>query len=115
MAENNAAAVQDRRRQPTPDEFIEMQESAEFQELRSAFRGFTFPVFIVSMAWFVFYMVAALFMQDWMASDLFGLNIALWMGFAQFVTTFAITWIYIIYANKNFEPRQAAIREKMEG
>lgn len=115
MAENNAAAVQDRRRQPTPEEFIEMQDSAQFKELRSAFRGFTFPVFVVALAWFVFYMIAALFMKDWMATEVLGLNVALWMGMLQFVTTFGITWVYILYANKNFEPRQAAIRETMEG
>lgn len=115
MAETSAAAVPDRRRQPNKEEFIEMQSSTQFQELRSAFRGFTFPVFIAAMAWFVFYMIAALFMRDWMATEFLGLNVALWMGLAQFVTTFAITWVYVVYANKNFEPRQAAIREKMEG
>ncbi|AWB82346.1 DUF485 domain-containing protein [Corynebacterium yudongzhengii] len=114
MAEK-AAAVPGRRRQPTQDEFIEMQESSQFQDLRKTFRGFTFPVFIAAMIWFLFYMMAALWMQDFMAQPLWGMNIGLWLGVAQFVTTFAITWVYIVYANKNLEPRQAAIREQMEG
>jgi uncharacterized membrane protein (DUF485 family) len=36
-------------------------------------------------------------------------------GLLQFLTTFAITWIYVVYANKNIEPQSAAIREAMEG
>ena len=36
------------RREPTPDEFVAMQQSPEFQELRSTFRGFTFPVMIAA-------------------------------------------------------------------
>ena len=32
------------RREPTPDEFVAMQQSPEFQDLRGTFRGFTFPV-----------------------------------------------------------------------
>ena len=44
-----------------------------------------------------------------------GFNIWLVLGIAQFVTTFMITWMYVKFANKNLEPRQSAIREKMEG
>ena len=44
-----------------------------------------------------------------------GWNVGLVFGLAQFVTTFAITWIYVKYANKKIEPRSAAIREALEG
>lgn len=41
------------RREPTPDEFVAMQQSPEFQELRSTFRGFTFPVMIAALIWYL--------------------------------------------------------------
>ena len=44
-----------------------------------------------------------------------GWNIGLVFGLAQFLTTFIITWIYVKYANKNIEPKSAAIREELEG
>ena len=50
-----------------------------------------------------------------MAKPFLGLNLGLWLGIAQFITTFLITWAYVVYANKNIEPRAAAIREEMEG
>lgn len=50
-----------------------------------------------------------------MAGKVFGnVNIAILMGLAQFVTTFAITWAYVKYADKHLEPRSRAIRESLE-
>ena len=49
-----------------------------------------------------------------MAQPLWGLNVGIWFGLAQFVTTFLITFLYVVYANKNIEPQSAAIREAME-
>lgn len=105
-----------KRRQPTPQEFQEMQSSQEFGELRSKFRSFAFPMSIAFFVWYIAYVLVATFASDWMATPVVGsINIGVFFGLAQFVTTFAITYIYIIYANKNLEPRQAVIRQKMEG
>ncbi|GAB3938971.1 DUF485 domain-containing protein [Corynebacterium tapiri] len=92
-----------------------MQKSSEFGELRSAFRGFTIPIAIAALVWFVGFTLAAMYLPEVMARTVLGLNLGIWLGFAQFFTTFLITWVYIGYANKNFEPRQSAIRSKMEG
>lgn len=92
-----------------------MQQSPEFQELRGTFRGFTFPVMIGAFAWYVFYVVFATFTPDTMGKPFLGLNVGLWLGLLQFVSTFAITYIYVKWANKNIEPRAAHIREEMEG
>lgn len=112
MADGSTPAI--RRREPTPQEFVDMQKSPQFQELRSTYRRFTFPVSIAFFAWYIFYVVFATFWPDAMAQPLLGLNVGLWLGIAQFVTTFVITWAYVVYANKNIEPRAAAIREEME-
>jgi len=66
--------------------------------------------------WYVVYVLAAVFAPDFMATELGGgWNIGLVFGLAQFLTTFIITWIYVKYANKNIEPKSAAIREELEG
>ena len=113
MANGSPAATQ--RREPTPQEFVDMQKSPQFQELRSSYRNFTFPVSIAFFLWYIFYVVYATFWPEVMARPFLGMNIGLWLGIAQFITTFLITWAYVVYANKNIEPRAAAIREEMEG
>ena len=99
------------RRKATSEEFIEMSKSEEFADLKTRFRGFTFPAL-----WFFAFLVVATFFPEAMAIEVGGgFNIGLVLGILQFVTTFVITWMYVKFANKNLEPRQAAIREKMEG
>ena len=65
------------RREPTADEFVAMQGSPEFQDLRSTFRGFTFPVMIGAFIWYVLYVLAATFAPDFMGRPLAGLNVGL--------------------------------------
>lgn len=104
------------RRQPTAQEFRDMQNSQEFGELRSKFRSFAFPMTIAFFVWYIAYVLIATFASEWMSTPVFGsINIGLLFGLLQFVTTFVITYVYILFANKNLEPRQAAIRKKMEG
>lgn len=93
-----------------------MRDSAKFGELRAAYRNFSFPMTVAFFLWYVVYVVAAVFAPDFMGKELGGgWNVGLVFGIAQFVTTFVITWIYVKYANKNIEPRSAAIREELEG
>ncbi|PFG27012.1 putative integral membrane protein [Corynebacterium renale] len=104
------------RRQPTAAEFQAMQKSPQFQELRSVYRRFTFPAAIGFFLWFVFYVVAATYFPNAMGITIYGsVNVGVALGLAQFLTTFIITWAYVKYANKNIEPRAAAIRAEMEG
>ena len=43
--------------------YVELQESAEFVELRSRFRGFVFPATVAFMTWYLLYVV----MSNWAA------------------------------------------------
>lgn len=43
------------------------------------------------------------------------INVGLLLGLGQFVTTFVITGIYVRFANRELDPRAAAIRERLEG
>ena len=106
-AEPTAVAERPVRREPTAEDFREVRAGAQFQELRSRYRSFNFPMSVAFFLWYVAYVVAATFFPELMALNVFGV--------LQFVTTFIITWVYVRYANKNIEPRAAAIRTKMEG
>lgn len=93
-----------------------MQQSPQFQELRSTFRGFTFPMSVAFFVWFIGFVLAATYLPDLMAATVVGtVNLGIVLGILQFVTTFLITWVYIKFANKNIEPRATAIRQEMEG
>lgn len=112
----SASQMPTTRREPTADEFVAMQQSSEFGELRSAYRNFTFPCTVAFLTWFLLYVVCAMFAPDLMAIELAGgWNLGLVWGLLQFASTFIITWAYVKYANKNIEPKAAAIREEMEG
>ena len=103
-------------RQPTAQEFRDMQTSSEFIKLKKTYRSFTFPMSVAFFVWYLIYVLVAIYAPDFMGSQVVGsINMGVILGLAQFVTTFLITWIYIRYANNNIEPQAAAIREKMEG
>ncbi|MDY3126839.1 MAG: DUF485 domain-containing protein [Corynebacterium sp.] len=105
-----------RRRQPTAEEFKAMQKSPQFMELRGTYRRFAFPMTLAFMVWYLSYVVLGVFAPNLMSIEVFpGWNVALIFGLLQFLTTFLITWIYVRYANKNIEPRSAAIRSELEG
>ena len=99
----DAPASINSRREPTPQEFVEMRDSPQFAT-------------VAFFVWYVLYVLAAVFAPDFMAIELGGgWNVGLIFGLAQFLTTFIITYIYVNYANKNIEPQAAAIRQELEG
>jgi uncharacterized membrane protein (DUF485 family) len=101
-----------------PDEqaFLDMQASPEFQELKSRFRKFVFPMTAVFLVWYIGYVLLATYAVDFMAAPVLGsINVGIILGLGQFVSTFAITWAYVHFANRNLDPRAAAIRAELEG
>lgn len=104
------------RRVPEPHEFVEMQASPEFQELRKKLRNFVFPVSIFFLVWYTIYVLLGAYANDFMGTPVFGnINVGILLGLAQFVTTFVITGIYVKFANRELDPRAAKIREELEG
>lgn len=92
-----------------------MRNSAQFKDLRKTYRSFTFPLSVAFFVWFAVYVLTAVYAPDFMAQPMWGMNVGIWFGLAQFLTTFLITWAYVVYANKQIEPKARAIREEMEG
>ena len=100
---------------PTPEQHLEIQASPEFQELRSRLRRFIFPMSGVFLIWYAVYVLLGAFAHEFMAVKVWGnVNVGLLIGLGQFVTTFAITGIYVRFANRNLDPRAAVIRADAE-
>jgi uncharacterized membrane protein (DUF485 family) len=93
-----------------------MQASPEFQELRTRLRRFVFPMTGFFLVWYATYVLLGAFAHDFMAIRVFGnVNVGLLIGLGQFLTTFVITGLYVRFANRELDPRAAAIRAEMEG
>lgn len=91
-------------------------DSKEFHELRSRLARFVIPVSVAFLTWYVLYVLLATYAHDFMSQKLFGnINVALVMGLGQFVTTFAITWAYVRFANTTIDPMATELREHIEG
>ncbi|MFD4527191.1 DUF485 domain-containing protein [Streptomyces sp. NPDC058470] len=101
---------------PSTEKFVEMQESAEFGELRRSYRSFAFPLTIGFITWYLLYVLLSSYAGDFMGTKLIGnINVAMVLGFAQFLTTFLIAWWYSRFATANLDPKGAAIKSRMEG
>ena len=92
-----------------------VQASPEFQRLRRTHRSFVFPVLGACLAWYFAYVLLASYAHDFMSTRVFGsVNIAMVLGLAQVVTTFAVTMWYVHYANKRLDPLAEEIRDEIE-
>lgn len=100
----------------TADPWVTAQRSPEFVQMRKKMRGFVFPMTAFFLIWYFLYVLLAAFAPGFMATPVAGnINIGLIIGLLQFVTTFAITTMYVAFANKNLDPAATRIRERIEG
>ncbi len=100
----------------TADPWVAAQRSPEFAQLRRRLRAFVFPMTVFFLAWYFLYVALAAFAADFMAIKVWGnINVGLIIGLLQFVSTFLIATLYVLYANKNLDPVGARIRERIEG
>lgn len=96
--------------------YEQVQASDEFADLRSRLRRFVFPMSAAFLIWYLAYVLLASYAPGFMSIKVLGnINVGLIIGLLQFVTTFAITTLYVRYANKNLDPAAARLREKIEG
>ena len=98
------------------DPHVAMQNSPEFNELRTKFRRFVFPLTALFLAWYFLYVLLSVFAKEFMGTRLFGnITWGLTLGLLQFVSTFAITMYYARWADRVFDPAAEALAEKMGG
>lgn len=98
-----------------PIDYEAFQARPEFLEYKRRFRRFVFPLAVAFMVWFLLYVLLAAYAHDFMAQPFLGLNVGLWLGLAQFVTTFAITMWYVSFANRRLDPASTGLRAELEG
>jgi uncharacterized membrane protein (DUF485 family) len=90
--------------------------SVEFHILRKRLHGFVFPMTALFLSWYFLYVLLAAFAPHLMAIKLMGnINIGLVFGLLQFVSTFAITTVYVRFANRDLDPLGSRIRQRLEG
>jgi uncharacterized membrane protein (DUF485 family) len=103
------------RRLLTPEEYRAAQQSPEFIELKRRFRRFAFPMTVASLAWYLAYVLLSTYAPDFMAQEVFGnVSVGILLGLAQFVSTFAITHLYVSHANRRTDPIADEMRERLE-
>lgn len=96
--------------------YEQVQASDEFVDLRSRLRRFVFPMSAAFLIWYLAYVMLASYAPEFMSIKVLGnINIGLVIGLLQFVSTFAITTLYVRYASKHIDPAAERIRHRIEG
>jgi uncharacterized membrane protein (DUF485 family) len=100
---------------PVPTIYEEVQRTPEFQELRHRLRSFVFPMSAAFLLWYLLYVLLASYAPAFMSIKLLGnINVGLVIGLLQFVSTFAITAVYVRYANRRLDPSAERLRVMIE-
>ncbi|MFI7221039.1 DUF485 domain-containing protein [Micromonospora maritima] len=98
----------------TADRYLAVQRSEEFAGLRRALRGFIFPMTVAFFLWYALYVILSAYARGFMGTKVIGnINVALVFGLLQFVSTFAIAWLYSRFANRRIDPVADRIRAEM--
>ena len=107
MSEDSHAAI-------SSTAYMEMEQSADFIQLRKSYRGFSFPMTVVFLVWYFAFVLAAVFFPEWMATPVWGnINIGIIFGLLQFVSTGIITWLYVRHARNKLDPLAERIRDEL--
>jgi uncharacterized membrane protein (DUF485 family) len=97
------------------DIYLDVQQSEEFIDLRRRFRKFVFPMTALFLAWYFLYVLLAAYAPDFMSHKVVGnINVGLILGLGQFVSTFAITILYVRWADRVFDPRAEALHRQLD-
>jgi uncharacterized membrane protein (DUF485 family) len=100
---------------PIEAKYLAVQATPEFQELRRRYRGWVLPVAAGSLVWYFGYVALAAYAPGFMGRSVIGnVNLGLVLGLLQFVTTFAVTALYVRYADRVLDPASSRIRREFE-
>jgi uncharacterized membrane protein (DUF485 family) len=96
--------------------YRDVQVSPDFSELRRRFRRFVFPMTGLFLVWYFVYVLLADYAHGFMSHKVGGnITVALLFGLGQFVSTFAITMIYVRWADQRLDPDADRLRHQIEG
>jgi uncharacterized membrane protein (DUF485 family) len=92
-----------------------VQASPEFSSLRRRSTRFTVPLVVAVLGWYFVYVALAAFAPGFMAVSVMGeVNVGLCLGLLQFVSTFAVTTLYVRWARSTLDPLVDELRERLE-
>lgn len=95
--------------------YRELSQSDDFQELRRRYRRFVLPWTVAFLSWYLLFVVLSNWAPDFMSTKVFGnINLGLLLGLLQFVTTFAIAWIYARHAAAKFDPLAKLVKDRYD-
>ncbi len=101
--------------QERSNDYVRIEQSEDFQQLRRTFRRFAFPMTALFLGWYLLYVVASGWFRGFMGTRLWGnINVAYVFGLLQFVTTFLIAWLYWRHADRKLDPLAERIRGEIE-
>lgn len=87
----------------------------EFARLQSGYFRFVVPTTVGFMLWYLLYVVCSNWAPGFMGTKVVGnINVALVFGLLQFITTFAIAWVYAKYSARAMDPIADALNEEFE-
>ncbi|HWJ09131.1 MAG TPA: DUF485 domain-containing protein [Nocardioides sp.] len=93
--------------------YDQLHDSPEFAELRRRYRSFVLPATLAFLAWYLLYVVLSNWAGDFMGRQVVGnINVALVFGLLQFVTTFALAWLYSRYSTSRLDPLARELDER---
>src|SRR5436190_22412960 len=96
--------------------YRDVQVSPDFSELRRRFRRFVFPMTGLFLVWYFVYVLLADYAHGFMSHKVGGnITVALLFGLLQFASTFAITLIYVRWADRRLDADAEKMRHQIEG
>ena len=112
MAEENRLGTHQRSGHAVYDD---LHASADFRDLRTRYRGFAIPATGAFLVWYLLYVVMSMWAPEFMSTKIVGhINVALVFGLLQFVSTFAIAWLYARHANRELDPLSGRLARRYD-
>ena len=100
---------------PTTDSFVAVSKTAEYQNLRSTFRNFAFPMTVAGLVSYFTFVLLSIYAVDFMATPLVGsLSVGMTIGLLQFAVVYAWTFIYVKFATRKLDPVSGALKAQLE-
>jgi uncharacterized membrane protein (DUF485 family) len=79
--------------------------SPEFQDLVRKQRRFVIPATIFFLAWYLGFIVLCGYAEDFMGESIYeGFTVGYLLALTQFVMTWALGWLYLRKADRDFDP-----------
>lgn len=89
--------------------------SREFQSLRRHFSAFVTPAVVAFIIWYMLFAILSAFAPGFMATSVAGaVNVGLLFGILQFVSTFAITALFLRWGRNKFDAQSTRLRMRLE-